>query len=776
MIASKAGAEEEKKKAQGHAADGAPRPPPQPRPGLPPHQASRTYISQSALPRLPIPSLEETLERFQRAVHAIQTPEEREQTKADVEEFLASGDGPKLQAMLVAYDEEGERDGTLGSYIEEFWSDAYLAPDTSVVMNLNPFFLLEDGPDAKLAKSQVGRAASLVFASAKMASLLRREELTPDVFRGTPLCMDQFKALFGSCRVPKKDRDVVEVVHDSSHIVVLCHNQFYYFTALWPDGIVAVSEGDIKEILTAILHDADKLDQEVSIKQALGVLTTQPRKKWASLRDSLIQSSKHNAEALEIIDSALFVLVLDDYAPKDVHEGIANMLHGTYTIDCKPKLAGQEELIQAGTCCNRWYDKLQLIVCADGSAGVNFEHSAIDGHTALRYASDVFAETIVSFAQSITRTIYGKGSPESIADIIKADVRRASIVVDAQGRPCGRDTSPKKLEFDIPGHILDQIAYAEASFGDEIFASDTYALEFKKYGKAFIVGNQMSPDSFVQLSMLVAYYSLYGKVVCQYEPVLTKAFYHGRTEAMRTATVHAAALCEAFTSRFTSKEEKLKALKNAAKEHSALVKEAAGGKGVDRHLYALQCLADKNKMATPKFFESDGWKALNHTVLSTSNCGNPALRHFGFGPVVPDGFGIGYVIKDDGLQYSISSKHRQTKRYAHALNNVLLEFEKIMRPLSNVRVSRGIQSSLLQKKSSAIEYAEGFVYFGELSESPSAQSSSHSASISRSDSAGYFARVVRRDSIMTEERLKMAGKLVESLKLDESIEEEEKEK
>ena len=114
-------------------------------------------------------------------------------------------------------------------------------------------------------------------------------------------------------------------------------------------------------------------------------------------------------------------------------------------------------------------------------------------------------------------------------------------------------------------------------------------------------------------------------------------------------------------------------------------------------------------MTTPKFFESSGWQALNHTVLSTSNCGNPALRHFGFGPVVPDGFGIGYVIKDDGLQYSISSKHRQTKRYAHALNNVLLEFEKIMKPLSNVRVSREceIQSSLLQKRDSAIEYAEG---------------------------------------------------------------------
>ena len=773
MIATKpAGAEEEEKVGNGAV------PPPPPRPGLPPHQTSRTYFSQATLPRLPIPTLEETLERFQKAVYAIQTPEEREQTKADVEEFIASGDGPKLQSMLIAYDEEGERNGTLGSYIEEFWSDAYLAPDTSVVMNLNPFFLLEDGPDAKLAKSQVGRAASLVFASAKMASLLRREELTPDVFKGKPLCMDQFKALFGSCRVPKQDRDVVEVVHDSSHIVVLAKNQFYYFTALWPDGTVAVSEADIKEILTAILHDADKMDQEMSIKQALGVLTTQPRKKWAKLRENLVQSSPHNAEALEIVDSALFVLALDDYAPKDVHEGIANMLHGTYKVDCKTKL-DQEEMLQTGTSCNRWYDKLQIIVCSDGSAGVNFEHSAIDGHTALRYASDVFAETIVSFAQSITRTIYGKGSPESIVDVIKADVKRAAIAVDAQGRSCGVDTSPKKLEFDIPGNILDQISYAEASFGDEIFASDTFALEFKKYGKNFIVGNKMSPDSFVQLSMLVAYYSLYGKVVCQYEPVLTKAFYHGRTEAMRTATSHAAALCEAFTSRFTSKEEKLKALQSAAKEHSARVKEAAGGKGVDRHLYALKCLAEKNKMAAPKFFESSGWKALNHTVLSTSNCGNPALRHFGFGPVVPDGFGIGYVIKDDGLQYSISSKHRQTKRYAHALNNVLLEFEKIMKPLSNVRVSRGceIQSSLLQKRDSAIEYAEGLDYFGELADSPpSVAPSTHSTSISRSDSAGYFARVVRRDSIMTEERLKMAGKLVESLKLDDSIEEVEKEK
>ena len=52
-----------------------------------------------------------------------------------------------------------------------------------------------------------------------------------------------------------------------------------------------------------------------------------------------------------------------------------------------------------GTCLNRWFDKLQLIVCKDGSASMNFEHTAVDGHTVLRFAADTFADTVVRFAR-----------------------------------------------------------------------------------------------------------------------------------------------------------------------------------------------------------------------------------------------------------------------------------------------------------------------------------------------------------------------------------------
>ena len=64
--------------------------------------------------------------------------------------------------------------------------------------------------------------------------------------------------------------------------------------------------------------------------------------------------------------------------------------------------AVDEQNIQCGTCLNRWFDKtLQLIVCGNGAAGINFEHSFIDGHTVLRFASDVFTDTILQFAEQI---------------------------------------------------------------------------------------------------------------------------------------------------------------------------------------------------------------------------------------------------------------------------------------------------------------------------------------------------------------------------------------
>ena len=473
-----------------------------------PNSDGITYTAQQDLPALPIPDLQETCNKFLLHLKALQTEEEHEESKRTVDEFL-QGDGPRLQELLVDYDLSKRACGEIGSYVEEFWNESYLAPDSSVVLNLNPFFVLEDSPDPKIAKDPIRRASMLCFTAIKMASQLRFERLVPDKQRsGKPLCMNQFKSLFATARAPVLDKqDTIQTYPDSTHVAVLCASQFYIFEALWEDGRVAVDEGDIMDILSAIqssAHDTDRLEASQS---AIGLLTSLGRNQWAKAREELSNTSRRNKNSLKLVDSALFVLVLDDYVPQNKDDAAANMLHGSY--DLRHHDGDDSPEYQIGSCSNRWYDKLQIIVCGDGTAGINFEHSAIDGHTALRFVSDIYAETVIKFARSITKGIHF--SEETVPHVIKAEVRRALADLDESGMPA-IDIAPKKVSFELSEPLKKTIFFAETALGDQILSCDIRVLEFKDFGKEFIVSNKMSPDSFVQISMMLAYYCLYGEV------------------------------------------------------------------------------------------------------------------------------------------------------------------------------------------------------------------------------------------------------------------------
>lgn len=60
---------------------------------------NRTFALQHKLPKLPIPPLEDTCQRYLTALEGLQDESEHEQTKKAVAEFL-QGDGPKLQKRL----------------------------------------------------------------------------------------------------------------------------------------------------------------------------------------------------------------------------------------------------------------------------------------------------------------------------------------------------------------------------------------------------------------------------------------------------------------------------------------------------------------------------------------------------------------------------------------------------------------------------------------------------------------------------------------------------
>ncbi|KAJ7490953.1 acyltransferase ChoActase/COT/CPT [Mycena latifolia] len=634
----------------------------------------RTFAAQDKLPKLPIPPLEDTCQRYLGALKALQNEHEHEVTTAAVKEFLEK-DGPRIQEVLLKWSEDKD------SYIEEFWYESYLSHTDPVVLALNPFFVLENDPTPDRG-AQLPRAAALIISSLGFIHDLRAEILEPDTIRGVPLDMDQYSRLFGTARIPTERGCKMRVNPDSRHIVVMRRGQFYWFDVLDEENRPVLTEREVIRNLQAIVTDADKTHRSEVARGAIGVLSTENRKEWSRLRATL-STDKNNASCLEIVDNALFIVCLDDAAPGDLAELCSNFLCGTYGLD-----GG----VQIGTCTNRWYDKLQIIVCADGAAGINFEHTGVDGHTVLRFAADIFTEGLMLLARSINP------SAPTLFHAALSPHARAYKVRGGKGSPPPTppiDTTPKKLEWKLSSALRVGIRFAETRLSDLICQNDCQALEFKGYGKNFITSHGFSPDAFVQMAFQAAYFGLYGRIECVYEPAMTKAFLHGRTEAIRSIQPQSVEFTKMFYSD-ASPSEKIAALRKACERHVALTKECSKGLGQDRHLYALYCLLQRqlsgnlnpspddpapwpespNKM--PTIFTDPGWALISTSILSTSNCGNPALRLFGFGPVAADGYGIGYIIKEDGLSVCASSKHLQTRRFLDTLKGYLHDVQRIL--------------------------------------------------------------------------------------------------
>ena len=70
------------------------------------------------------------------------------------------------------------------------------------------------------------------------------------------------------------------------------------------------------------------------------------------------------------------------------------------------------------------------------------------------------------------------------------------------------------------------------------------------------------------------------------------------------------------------------------------------GQGFDRHLFALKTLAKEEGIGTTPLFEDPAYSYLNHIILSTSTLSSDAVLVGGFAPVTPDGYGVGYGVKD----------------------------------------------------------------------------------------------------------------------------------
>ncbi|BFZ05488.1 hypothetical protein BsWGS_08529 [Bradybaena similaris] len=589
-----------------------------------------TYHFQRSLPKLPMPKLEKTCERYLTAQLPLLSQPEHKQLQSVVTDFQ-QGKGADLHKQLVATDKANKHT----NYVSDLWFDMYLKDRRPLVLTHNPFICFNDDPRPAY-RSQLIRAANMLISSARFMKTLRDEKLEPEVyhlnpsksntstfqtvtrllpsslswygaylFKAFPLDMSQYHRLFNSCRIPRPEKDELYTNKSAKHILVLRKGNLYVFDMLDRDGNI-ISEAEVLAHLSYILNDPTPAPEF-----PISTLTSEFREVWTRARVQLINADSRNENKLRLIESAMFALCLDDEQPSDPNAASRCFLHGD--------------------AINRWYDKsFQLILTKEGTAAVNFEHAWGDGVAVLRYFREVFADSL----------------------------KNSRVHPDTQpARNANSEQRVHKLQFKLDPHLKETIKKAKQRFDDVTSTLDVHYLMYTKMNKADLKKSRLSPDSIMQLAIQLAHYQMYGKNVGTYESCSTSAFKHGRTETIRSCTTATKAMCEKLYGKGGqqgSSAELMEGLRSCSETHSRLTKEAALGQGFDRHLFCLKNLAETQGLSLP-MFTNPAYLNINHIILSTSTLSDPAVQIGGFAPVVSDGFGIGYAVEDKHLGFNVTT-------------------------------------------------------------------------------------------------------------------------
>jgi len=245
----------------------------------------------------------------------------------------------------------------------------------------------------------------------------------------------------------------------------------------------------------------------------------------------------------------------------------------------------------------------------------------------------------------------------------------------------GAALPPQPLSWDLSSGPMQSIQKSKSNFAAFTKTCDSVVLDFKHYGKKWITSNKLSPDGVVQMAIQLAYYKQNRAPASTYEASMTKQYYYGRTETLRSCTNDSLAFTKAWTHPKSSKEEKIASLRKAIDTHVFLANENKSGRGVDRHLYGMYHLARQMQMRLPgyhlpKIYTDKSYSTCMSNVLSTSNCGTDALGLFGFGAVTQNGYGIGYFVKDRNIPFNITSFERPTAQFVSLLEESLWDIKK----------------------------------------------------------------------------------------------------
>jgi carnitine O-acetyltransferase len=540
---------------------------------------------QESLPKLPVPSLEETASRYVKTLRPLLSDTEFSASRAAVDDFIKPGGiGAKLQERLIAR----RNDPKHKNWLSEWWNDAaYLSYRDPVVPYVSYFYSHRDD---RRRRDPAKRAAAITSAVLEFKKQVDSGTLEPEYMKKLPICMDSYQWMFNASRVAAKPVDhPVKFSHkEHKHIVAVRKNQFFKIQHEVAGQQLNTSE--LEQQFRKVYESAQRVP-------AVGALTSENRDIWAEARVTLLDAHPKNAAAVEAIESAAFIVCLDDASPVTLEERAHQYWHGD----------GQ----------NRWFDKpLQFIVNDNGTSGFMGEHSMMDGtptHRLNDYINDLILNNKIDLSDPTVRS--------NLAD-------------------------PVPVKFEVSKEVQSEIDRAIKDFNDVIGQHELAVQAYQGYGKGLIKKFKCSPDAYVQMVIQLAYHKMYGKNRPTYESAATRRFQQGRTETCRTVSDASVAFCDAMANPESDANTRAGLFRKAVDSHIEYITAASDGKGVDRHLFGLKKLLQPNE-DVPAIFKDPAYSYSGTWYISSSQLSSEYFNGYGWSQVIDDGFGIAYMINEN---------------------------------------------------------------------------------------------------------------------------------
>ncbi|XP_074647611.1 choline O-acetyltransferase-like [Tubulanus polymorphus] len=624
----------------------------------------KQWDASKPLPKLPVPDLNSTLDKYLQVLQPVLSEEEYERTKKIVDEFgREGGEGEILQEQLKKFAE------TKDNWVVDWWlKDMYLDIHLPLPVNSNPGMVM---PRMlfNAEKDRLRYAAQLITGILDYKIVIDSRSIPIDRCRsrekGQPLCMDQYYRIFYHYRRPGVHSDVILNYKDASrmvaeHIVVACNNQFYTFNSVINNE--RITEEDLIAQLGKIVRIASSEQNTGENPPLVGTLTSLERNEWGRIRQMMIKDAE-NKKNLECIETAILLVCLDgfvkdDVGPPDSRKGrpayhMHRMLHGNGTKEFS---------------ANRWFDKnVQYIIGYDGICGVNYEHSS---------------------AEAIALT--------SLFDHVMKYLEELRIKSPSPGLPCSEGLeTPQKLEWTMTPDLQKEVDEAVKKINILAENTDCHVLRYMDYGTDFPKSQKMSPDAFLQLALQLTYYKIHHKLTSTYESAATRRFRFGRVDTIRASSMPALSWSKAMIGETeVTDAEKYDLFLKAIEWQTKYMVDTIMGYGIDSHMLGLKTIAKEMGMPSPAIFEDEAFTKSNYFQLSTSQVPVGSDSWYGYGAVVPDGYACCYNPQKDWIIFNICTfdccEDTDSQFFALCLESSLMQMKETVLKGVESRLNNGV--------------------------------------------------------------------------------------